>query len=219
MPDQPDKTLKQHASKVLRVLKKQYPDAICSLDHRGPLELTIATILSAQCTDERVNVVTTELFKKYRSASDYANAEIEELEQDVHSTGFYKNKAKNIKACCRLIGEKHDGEVPQDLDALVQLPGIGRKTANCVLGNAFGITSGIVVDTHVGRLSRRLGLTAQKNAEKVEQEMMPLVPKKEWIHVSHRLIQHGRKVCRSRKPACDECPLSDICPRIGVETA
>jgi endonuclease III len=209
----------KHAADVVRLLGRLYPDATCSLDFRTPLELLVATILSAQCTDERVNIVTKVLFRKYRSAADYAKVPVSELEKDIQSTGFYRNKAKNIQNCCRLLVEQHDGQVPQDMDRLVELPGVGRKTANCVLGTAFGIASGVVVDTHVLRLSHRLGLSQQKDPEKIEKDLMEVVPKKEWVAFSHRMIQHGRKVCMARKPLCDVCPMSEICPRVGVEKA
>jgi len=203
-------------AKVVRALRRAYPDAECSLDFTTPLELLVATILSAQCTDDRVNLVTKDLFKKYRAAADYARASLKQLEKDVQSTGFYRNKAKNIQAACRVLVEEHDGRVPDDLDVLVGLPGIGRKTANVVLGTAFGVASGVVVDTHVARLSRRLGLTEQKDAVKIEKDLMEQIPKKEWIAFSHRMIQHGRRVCASRKPKCDECPMASFCPRVGV---
>lgn len=208
---------KRDAQKIVRRLAKQYPDATCSLDFSSPLELLVATILSAQCTDERVNLVTKDLFKKYRSADDYATAKPSALERDIKSTGFFRNKAKSIQGCCQQLLDKHDGEVPKDLNTLVKLPGIGRKTANVILGTAFEIPSGVVVDTHVGRLSRRLGLTTQKDAVKVEKDLMEKIPKKQWIGFSHRMIQLGRQYCTARKPRCDECPLEKICPKIGVE--
>jgi len=209
---------KRFATEVVRSLRRRYPHARCSLDHRTPLELLVATILSAQCTDERVNKVTAGLFRKYRTAADYAGAPQAELEEDIQSTGFFRNKAKNIRACCRVLLEQYDGEVPAEIDKLTELPGIGRKTANVVLGTAFGIASGVVVDTHVGRISRRLGLSEQKNPEKIERDLIDRVPKKEWIALSHRMIQHGRRYCTARSPKCESCPLADICPRIGVET-
>jgi endonuclease-3 len=205
------------ASRIVGLLQRHYPDATCSLDFHTPLELLVATILSAQCTDERVNIVTKDLFRKYRSAADYAQAPIAQLEKDIQSTGFYRNKAKSIQNCCRLLAERYDGHVPQDIDQLVELPGIGRKTANVILGTAFGIASGVVVDTHVTRLSRRLGLSQQKDAEKIEKDLMEVIPQKEWVAFSHRMIQHGRKVCEARKPKCDACPFSAICPTVGVE--
>jgi endonuclease III len=212
-----DTNAKRHATQVVSRLRREYPDATCSLDFRTPLELLVATILSAQCTDERVNLVTKDLFCKYRSAVDYAKAPLAELERDIQSTGFYHNKAKNIQNCCRILVERHQGKVPQDLGQLVELPGIGRKTANVVLGTAFGIASGVVVDTHVSRLSKRLGLSGEKDPEKIERDLMDSVPRKEWIAFSHRMIQHGRRVCMAKKPKCGTCPLNDICPRIGVE--
>ena len=208
---------KRYAGRVVRQLAGDYPDAECSLDFSNPLELLIATILSAQCTDERVNVVTRELFQKYRSEADYAQADPAELEEDVKSTGFYRNKTKSIMGCCQALLEEHGGEVPQDLETLVPLPGVGRKTANVVLGAAFGIASGVVVDTHVGRISRRLGLTEQSNAVKVEEDLMELLPSSEWVAFSHRMIWHGRGVCTARKPKCDQCPMRSFCPRLGVE--
>lgn len=212
------KAKQSQATQVVRALRRHYPHAECSLDHSNPLELLVATILSAQCTDERVNLVTKNLFKKYRSARDYAQASLKALEKDIQSTGFFRNKAKNVQGCCRRLADEHDGQVPEDLDALVALPGIGRKTANVVLGTAYGLATGVVVDTHVGRISRRLGLTSQKDAVKVEQDLIRQIPKKEWIALSHRMIQHGRQTCAARKPKCDECSLESFCPRIGVDT-
>lgn len=202
---------------ILTRLRKAYPEAECSLTHESPLELLVSTILSAQCTDERVNLVTRSLFKKYRAAADYARVSQEALEKDIQSTGFFRNKAKSIRECCKILVEEYDGKVPNSMEALVALPGIGRKTANVILGNAFGVSDGIVVDTHVGRLSRRLGLSEHKNAEKVEKDLMERVPGKDWVVFSHQLIHHGRKVCKARKPECGGCPLEDVCPRIGVE--
>jgi endonuclease-3 len=209
---------KRHAARVVKALRREYPDATCALDFGTPLELLVATILSAQCTDERVNRVTKDLFRKYQSASDYAHAPQDQFERDIQSTGFFRNKAKSIIASCQALEERFGGEVPKDLEALVELPGIGRKTANVVLGTAFGIASGVVVDTHVVRVSRRLGLTAQKDPAKIEQDLMELVPKSEWVAFSHRMIHHGRRLCVARKPKCDDCPLRPFCPRIGVET-
>lgn len=207
---------KRYAAKVVRLLRREYPDAKCSLDFKNPLQLLVATVLSAQCTDARVNLVTKDLFRKYRSAADYAAAALPEFEKDIQSTGFFRNKAKNIKACCQVLVDSYQGKVPEDLERLVQLPGIGRKTANVILGTAFSIATGIAVDTHVGRLSRRLGLSAEKDPGKVEKDLMVVLPKKEWVAFSHRMIQHGRRCCVARKPKCDECPLQSICPRIGV---
>jgi len=208
---------KRHATRVVKRLAKLYPDAECSLTHRNPLELLVATILSAQCTDERVNLVTATLFKKYRTAADFAAATLPELEREIRPTGFFRNKAKSLQACGRQLVADHEGQVPRDLDALVKLPGVGRKTANVVLGNAYGIASGVVVDTHVGRLSRRLGMTNEKDPNKVERDLVERIPKKEWVAIAHRLIQHGRRVCTARRPKCDECALFGVCPRVGVE--
>ena len=208
---------KKRARRIVRGLRDEYHDAECALVHDSPFQLLIATILSAQCTDERVNIVTKDLFAKYPTAHDLAKVRIPTLEKIIQSTGFFRNKAKNIKACCQQLVQDHDGEVPQDLETLVQLPGVGRKTANVVLGTAFGIPSGVVVDTHVGRISKRLGLTEETDPVKAERDLMEALPKKEWIMYSHRVIYHGRRVCKARKPNCDECVLADDCPRIGVE--
>lgn len=203
--------------KILSVLQRTYPDAHCELNFSDPLELLIATILSAQCTDKRVNLVTADLFKKYRSAKDFANAEITELENDVRSTGFYKNKARNIKACCAALVEKFGGEVPRTMDELHALAGVGRKTANVVLGNAFNLNVGVVVDTHVTRLGNRLGLVKGADAVKLEQDFMKLVPQDDWTLFSHWLIWHGRRRCDARKPNCADCEIVKLCPRIGVK--
>ena len=207
---------KRHAARVAKLLAKEYPDAVCALNFKSPLELLIATILSAQCTDVRVNLVTKDLFRRYRTAKDYAGADLAELEQQIKSTGFFRNKAKNIQACCKQLVEEHDGRVPGSLEALVKLPGVGRKTANVVLGTAFEIASGVVVDTHVSRLSWRLGLTKHKDPVKIERDLMDLLPAEEWVNFSHRLIHHGRRICIARRPKCDACRLQDICPRVGV---
>ncbi len=209
---------KRHAADAVQRLRRQYPDATCSLDFQTPLELLVATILSAQCTDDRVNQVTKKLFRKYPTAADYANASLSELEADIQSTGFFRNKSKSIQGGCEILVQQYDGEVPQQIEKLVELPGVGRKTANVVLGTAFAIASGVVVDTHVGRISRRLGLTREKNPEKIERDLMRLIPKHQWIALSHRMIRHGRQYCTARSPRCGECPLQSICPRIGVET-
>lgn len=200
----------ERVTAILNLLDQLYPDAQCSLDFQTPLQLLISTILSAQCTDERVNQVTPVLFEKYPAASDLAEAPLEELESIIKSTGFYRNKAKNIKECCRILVERFSGEVPADLEMLVQLPGVGRKTANVILGNSFQIP-GIVVDTHVGRVSQRLGLTSNKDPERIEQDLMELIPRERWIKFSHQLIQHGRKICQARKPRTEICPLSPHC--------
>ena len=201
-----DPAIKHRARKVLRILARLYPDAHCALDFKTPLELLIATILSAQCTDVRVNLTTPALFARYPNAAAYAKADLGDLENLIRSTGFFRNKAKSIRNCSRILVEKHGGEVPSTLEELVVLPGVGRKTANVVLGNAFE-TPGITVDTHVGRLSRRLGFTKHEDAVKVEHDLMAIWPKKEWTIASHRLIFHGRQVCHSRKPLCDDCAL------------
>jgi endonuclease-3 len=208
---------KQHAAAVVRGLRKAYSDAECALHHDNAFQLLIATILSAQCTDVRVNIVTKELFAKYPTVEEMAEVPIPELEKIIQSTGFFRNKAKNIKACCQKLVDEHGGEVPRDLELLIKLPGVGRKTANVVLGTAFDIPSGVVVDTHVQRISKRLGLTEHNNPEKIERDLMDVLPRKEWIDYSHRLIHHGRRICKARKPLCDECTMNGICPRIGVE--
>ncbi len=197
---------------IIERLGHEFPNAQCALHHRNPLELLIATILSAQCTDERVNRVTPGLFQKYPDAKAFAEADPLELEQAVHSTGFYRNKARNIQNCCRLLLEKHGGQVPATMEELVALPGVARKTANVVLGNIFGLNIGIVVDTHVTRISRLLGLTKQENPVKIEQDLMQLVPQEYWTVFSHDLILHGRKTCIARRPKCRLCVLLDICP-------
>lgn len=197
---------------MIRRLKREYPDAHCALEHTNPFQLLIATILSAQCTDARVNIVTADLFRKYHGPADLANAKTSELERDIHSTGFFRNKARNIQAACRRILDVYGGEVPNRMDDLLSLAGVARKTANVVMGNAFGIASGVVVDTHVSRLSQRLGLTKNKTPEKIEKDLEAAVPKKDWIMLPHWLISHGRAVCIARKPKCLECVLADICP-------
>lgn len=202
---------------IIAGLDKAYPDAHCELLHENPLELLIATILSAQCTDKRVNIVTRKLFKKFRSADDFADAGISGLEHDIRSTGFFKNKARNIKSAGAVLVQKHDGKVPQTMEELIQLPGVGRKTANVVLGNAFGINAGVVVDTHVARLSSRLGLTKEKMPGKIERDLMARVPRKQWALFSHWLIWHGRRRCFARKPDCMHCEIQERCPRIGVK--
>jgi endonuclease III len=209
--------LQLRVRKILKILGQLYPDAHCALDYRNPLELLVATILSAQCTDARVNMVTPDLFQRYPDAAAFAAADQEQLEQAIRSTGFFRNKARNIKACCRTLVENHQGQVPDKLEELIPLAGIGRKTANVILGNAFAVP-GITVDTHVGRVSRRLGMTKEQDPVKVEFALMKLVPKKEWTMVSHRLIFHGRQVCFARKPACSTCTLAGLCPKIGVTT-
>ncbi|MBE7559472.1 endonuclease III [bacterium] len=203
---------------MLAALKKLYPDPRCALHHRNPIELLVSTILSAQCTDERVNMVTPALFAKYKTARDYAEADPLELAEMIRSTGFFNSKTKNIMAAMRANADKHGGKVPRSMEALTALPGVGRKTANVVLGNAYGIASGIVVDTHVERLAQRLGWSAEKTPEKIELDLCGKFPESEWINLSHRLIFHGRETCSARRPKCERCALAEWCPRIGVET-
>ena len=210
------KNVKERTAEVIKRLKKAYPDAHCALNHANAFELLIATILSAQCTDARVNIVTADLFRKYRGPADYLKVSQTELERDIHSTGFFRNKAKNIQAACNRIISEFGGEVPQTMDEILTLGGVARKTANVVLGNAFGIASGVVVDTHVSRLSQRLALTKNKTPEKIEMDLQKLVPKNDWVMFPHWLISHGRQICIARKPRCSECVLNDICPKIGV---
>jgi len=207
------------AGDIIQALKDTYPEAPCALIHASAFELLIATILAAQCTDERVNIVTANLFRKYRKPEDYVAASREDVERDISSITFFRNKAKSLQEACRLLIEKHNGQVPQDLDALVELPGVGRKTANVVLGTAFGIPTGVVVDTHVSRLSQRLGLTEYKQPEQIEADLMKLLPQEEWINFSHRLVWHGRKVCSARKPLCDKCSLEKFCPSSTLKGA
>jgi endonuclease-3 len=203
---------------IIAELRRLYPEAMCSLNFSNPLELMVATQLSAQCTDERVNIVTARLFKKYRSVEDYASASQEELEQDIRSTGFYRNKARNLRSACQRILSEYHGEVPRTMEGLLSLAGVARKTANVVLGNAFGIVEGFVVDTHVGRLSRRLGWTQQTNPVKVEQELMRIIPQQDWLDLSHLLIFHGRAICDARKPLCTQCTLAMLCPSASLPT-
>jgi endonuclease III len=207
---------KKRTDEVIKRLKKEYPDAHCALNHTNAFELLVATILSAQCTDERVNIVTATLFRKYRTPQDFTNVEASELAHDIKSINFFNNKTKSIQAMAQKLVDNFGGEVPQTMDELLTLNGVARKTANVVLGNAFGIASGVVVDTHVSRLSQRLGLTDEKTPEKIEQDLSKLVPEKHWVMFPHWLIFHGRKICNARKPKCDECVLNDICPKIGV---
>lgn len=209
---------KKRTTEVIKRLKKAYPDAHCALNHTNPFELLIATILSAQCTDERVNIVTADLFRKYRGPEDFVKVSQQELERDIHSTGFFRNKARNIKAASQRLIEVYGGEIPRTMDEILTLGGVARKTGNVVLGNAFGIASGVVVDTHVSRLSQRLGLTAEKTPEKIERDLQELVPKKDWVMFSHWLIFHGRQICQARKPKCLECVLADICPSFDLFT-
>jgi len=200
---------------ILKRLKKEYPTRV-ALRHSNPLEILVATILSAQCTDKRVNLVTKDLFRKYRTAKDYTNADLEEFQQEIRSTGFYKNKAKNIINCCRILVEKFNSKVPKTMEELITLPGVARKTANIVLQAGYGIVEGIAVDTHVRRLSQLLGLTKNKDPSKIEQDLMNITPKEDWMNLSYRLIQHGRAVCIARRPKCGECLLNDLCPAARV---
>ena len=201
----------RRVEQILRGLDRDYPNAQCALAHSNPLELLVATVLSAQCTDQRVNIVTRDLFRKYRAAQDYANARREELESDIRSTGFYRNKAKSIQQACRLIVEKFGGRVPDTMEELLELPGVARKTANVVLGVAFGKAEGIVVDTHVHRVSHRLELTREEDPAKIERDLMELMPRDKWIAFSHQMIHHGRKICNARKPLCPRCSLEKVC--------
>jgi endonuclease-3 len=217
MPRESTDTKAARTRQIIAALHRTYPDAHCELNFSNPLELLIATILSAQCTDKRVNIVTAELFQKYQTAAEYAHAPLTDLEAAVKTTGFFRNKAKNIQACCRALVEKHNGEVPRTMEELHALDGVGRKTANVVLGNAFNINVGVVVDTHVTRLANRLGLTKQTDAVKIEQELVNLVPQEQWTLFSHWLIWHGRRRCTARKPDCANCEIAKLCPRTGVK--
>ena len=207
---------KKRLAKIIVLLKKRYPDAGCSLNFESPLELLVATILSAQCTDDRVNKVTKDLFKKYRKAEDYTRVKPGIFESEIRSTGFYKNKARSIIKCCEEIVKKYGGEVPSTMEKLVQLGGVGRKTANVILGNAFGIP-GITVDTHVKRVAHRLAITKNQDPVKVEYDLMELVPKKEWTQFSHLMIFHGRYTCMARKPLCSECVVESLCPKVDIK--
>lgn len=207
--------MKPRVKKILALLKKDYPKAHCELNFKNPFQLLIATILSAQCTDKRVNIVTKDLFKKYKTVKDFANASLKELEQDVKSTGFYRNKAKNILGISQIIYKKHNGKVPKDFEELQKLPGVARKTANCVMGNAYGIPSGVTVDTHVSRITQKLELTKETTPEKIEQDLIKLLPMEDWIDFSHRIIWHGRRICDARKPKCQICSLKKLCPAAG----
>lgn len=209
---------KKRTNEIIKRLKKAYPDAHCALNHTNAFELLVATILSAQCTDERVNIVTATLFRKYRTPQDYLNVSQEELANDIKSINFFNNKTKSIQGTAQKLVENFGGEVPQTMDELLTLNGVARKTANVVLGNAFGIASGVVVDTHVSRLSQRLGITTETTPEKIEQDLSELVPKKDWVMFPHWLISHGRSICNARKPKCEECVLSDICPSFAIFT-
>ncbi len=205
-----------NVKEIIRRLKRAHPEAKTALEHSNPFELLIATILSAQCTDERVNIVTKDLFRKYHGPKDFMHTPQHELERDIHSTGFFRAKAKNIIGCCTMLIGKYGGTVPSTMEELLELPGVGRKTANVVLGNAFGKAAGVVVDTHVQRLSGRLGFTKETTPEKIEKDLMEIIPRKEWIIFPHLMIWHGRKVCKARNPQCAECSLNELCPSADV---
>lgn len=214
-PDEDLDAMRSRTREIIRRLKDIYPDARCSLTYEDPLQLLIATILSAQCTDVRVNMVTPVLFERFPAAADFADAPLEELEDLIRSTGFFRNKARNIQSCCRALLDRHGGRVPRSLDELVALDGVGRKTANVVLGNAFGIAEGVVVDTHVRRISNRLGLTRRQDPVKIEQDLIGLVPKRDWVDLPHLFIHHGRAICSARAPDCDTCGVGALCPSQG----
>jgi len=203
---------KAKLQKIIELLEKEYPDAKIALHYTNPLELLIATILSAQCTDNRVNMVTQKLFKKYKTVKDYANADLKELEEDIRSTGFYRNKAKNIKKCCQMLIEKFNSQIPKTMEKLLELPGVARKTANIVLSNAFGVVEGIAVDTHVRRLTKRLGLSMNSDPDKIEKDLMKIVSRDYWMRITDLLIFHGRRICTARKPKCEKCVLNKLCP-------
>ena len=209
---------KARLRKISRQLKSAYPDAKCTLNHANAFELLIATILSAQCTDERVNIVTADLFRKYRKPEDYLKVSPSELQNDIRTTGFFRNKAKSIQGTAKMLTEQYGGRVPNTIVELLELPGVARKTANVVLGTAFGVSSGIVVDTHVTRLARRMGLTEQKQAEKIERDLVEIVPRKDWVVFSHLLIAHGRKICKARNPLCAQCLIEKLCPSSFLKT-
>ncbi|MFA6328773.1 MAG: endonuclease III [Candidatus Micrarchaeia archaeon] len=210
---------KARARKIISLLKRAYPGAKCSLCHKTPLQLLVATILSAQCTDARVNIVTPALFARYNSARDFADADLHELETLVRSTGFYHNKAKNIRAACRIIVRKHKGQVPRTMEEMLELPGVARKTANIVLGNSYGVIEGVPVDTHAIRISRLLGWTRERRQEKIERDLMALLPRKDWLKISNLFVHHGRAVCIARRPKCESCPVKACCPKIGLKSA
>jgi len=209
---------KERTEKIIKLLKRAYPDARCALNHSNAFELLVATILSAQCTDERVNIVTADLFRKYRKPEAYLKVPATELQQDIRTTGFFRNKTKSIQGACKMLGEEFGGEVPRTMEELLELPGVARKTANVVLGVGYGIAEGIVVDTHVSRLSLRLGLTKQKDAGKIETDLMELVPRRDWILFAHLLIFHGRRICKARRPLCEECVIERLSPSSILKT-
>jgi len=208
---------RKRARKIISLLKEAYPHAKCSLVHKTPLQLLVATILSAQCTDARVNIVTPALFARYKTARDFANAEIHELESLVRSTGFYRNKAKNIRAACRIIAQKHKGKVPRTMGEMLELPGVARKTANIVLGNSYGVVEGVPVDTHAIRISHLLGWSREKQQEKIERDLMALLPRADWLRISDLFVHHGRAICIARRPQCGKCPVGKYCPRVGLK--
>lgn len=208
--------LKQRAGKIAKALARAYADAVCALEHQDPFQLLVATILSAQCTDERVNMVTPVLFRKYPTAEKLARSSQTDVERIIKSTGFFRAKAKSVRGTATKLVEEFQGELPRTVEELITLPGVGRKTANVLLGTAFGIASGVVVDTHVKRITHLLGLTRHTDPEKVERDLMELLPPKEWVNFSHRLIHHGRRICIARRPKCPECPLLKLCPRVGL---
>lgn len=216
--DSGDRELKKRVNRIIRLLKRAYPDAKCSLNYSNAFELLIATILSAQCTDLRVNIVTADLFRKYRRPEDYVKVSSRELEKDIRTTGFFRNKTKSIQGTARLLTEQYGGHVPSSMDELLELPGVARKTANVVLGNAFDIHAGVVVDTHVTRLSHRLGLSQEKQPEKIENDLIALVPRKDWVIFPHLLIAHGRAICKARNPLCDQCVSEKLCPSSFLKT-
>jgi endonuclease-3 len=207
---------RKHALKIARALARAYPDSVCALSHEDPYQLLAATILSAQCTDERVNLVTPELFRRYPTPEKLARSSQADVERIIKSTGFFRAKAKSLRGMAARLVDEFDGHMPQTMEDLTTLPGVGRKTANVVLGTAFGLATGVVVDTHVKRLTHRLGLTKHLVPEKIEEDLMVLLPRKEWVNFAHRLIHHGRKICIARRPRCTECPLLQLCPRIGL---
>ncbi len=210
--------LKERTEKIIKLLKRAHPDAKCALHHSNAFELLIATILSAQCTDERVNKVTADLFRKYRKPEDYLKVPATELQEDIRTTGFFRNKTKSIQGACKILVEEFDDEVPQSMAELLKLPGVARKTANVVLGVAYGKAEGVVVDTHVSRLSNRLKLTKQKDAGKIEKDLMDIVPRKNWIEFAHLLIFHGRRICKARRPLCEPCVVEELCPSSILKT-
>jgi endonuclease-3 len=212
----PPVDLRKRALKIARALEKAYPDAVCALSHEDPYQLLVATILSAQCTDERVNMVTPELFRRYPTPEKLARSSQADLEEIIRSTGFFRAKSKSLRGMAATLVEQHKGHMPRTMDELMKLPGVGRKTANVLLGTAFGIATGVVVDTHVKRITHLLGLTKHTNPEKIEQDLMTLLPESEWVNFAHRLIHHGRRICIARRPKCPECPLLKLCPRVGL---